>query len=129
MEESSASFSHLAAASKNCARRLLTIGENRLELLAVELQEERERLLLALLLALGVATFALLCGLALTAVFVVWLWPYTHVIPLVTLTVLYGAGAIWLCRRLRLLLRDWESLPATLDQLQKDRASLEKVLA
>ena len=62
MEESTVSFRQLAAASKECARRLLTIGENRLELLTVEVQEERERLLRAFLLALGVAAFGLLAG-------------------------------------------------------------------
>ncbi|MEI9960904.1 MAG: hypothetical protein WDM76_07145 [Limisphaerales bacterium] len=44
MEEATASISQLATTSKHFARRLLTIGENRLELLAVEVQEERERL-------------------------------------------------------------------------------------
>jgi hypothetical protein len=43
MEESTVSFRQLAATSKHFARRLVTIGENRLELLAVEVQEERER--------------------------------------------------------------------------------------
>jgi uncharacterized membrane protein YqjE len=57
MEESTASFQQLAADSKDCARRLLTIGENRLELFTVEVQEEREHLLHAFLLALGVAAF------------------------------------------------------------------------
>ncbi len=60
MEEASVSVSQLAASSKDFARRLLTIGENRLELLTVEVQEGRERLLQAFLLALGVAAFGLL---------------------------------------------------------------------
>jgi uncharacterized membrane protein YqjE len=55
MEESCASLSQLATISKFPARRLLTIGENPLELLRVEVQEESERLLRALLFALGVA--------------------------------------------------------------------------
>jgi len=46
---------HLPGASSRVARRLLVIFENRLELLAMEVQEERERLLHALLLALAVA--------------------------------------------------------------------------
>ena len=127
MEESTASFRQLAAAWKACARRLLTIGENRLELLTVEVQEERERLLHAFLLALGVAAFGLLAGLTLTAAIVVLLWAWP-VAVLLTLAVLYGAAAICLCRRLARLLHDWETLPATLDQLRKDRACLEKIL-
>src|SRR5450756_2455156 len=55
METATVSFKQLATTSKHFARRLLTIGENRLELLMVEVQEERERLLHAILLALGVA--------------------------------------------------------------------------
>jgi hypothetical protein len=34
----------------------------------------------------------------------------------------------WLYRRLTLLLRDWQNLPATFDQLRKDRPCLEQHL-
>jgi uncharacterized membrane protein YqjE len=129
MEESTVSFNQVAASSKDLARRLLTIGENRLELLTVEVQEERERLLHALLLALGVAAFGLLAGMTLTAAIVLLLWTYSHAAVLLALTVLYGAAGVCLCRQLSRLLRDWETLSDTLDQLQKDRACLEKVLA
>ena len=77
MEESTVSLGQLGATSKTFARRLLTIGENRLELLTVEVQEERERLLHALLLALGVAAFGLLAGLTLTAAIAVLLWAWS----------------------------------------------------
>jgi uncharacterized membrane protein YqjE len=127
MEESTVSFKQLAASSKQFARRLLTIGENRLELLTVEVQEERERLLRAFLLALGVAAFGLLAVIALTAAIVVLLWEWP-VAVLLTITGLYAAGAVFLYRRLAILLRDWQTLSATLDQLRKDRACLEKIL-
>ena len=52
----------LEASPKRIAQRLLTIGENRLELFLVEVQEERERLLHAVLLLLGVAVFGFLAG-------------------------------------------------------------------
>jgi uncharacterized membrane protein YqjE len=119
----------LTTTSKHFARRLLTIGENRLELLTVEVQEERERLLHAFLLALGVATFGLLAGFTLTAAIVVWLWTWSPLAVLVMLTVLYAAAGIFLWRRLTGLLRDWQTLSASLDQLRKDRACLEKILA
>jgi uncharacterized membrane protein YqjE len=128
MEESTASLGQLGATSKMFARRLLTIGENRLELLTVEVQEERERLLRAFLLALGVAAFGLLAGLTLTAAIVVWLWVWSPVAVLLILTALYGAAGIFLWRRLTGLLRDWQTLSATLDQLRKDRECLEKFL-
>ena len=129
METATGSFKQLATTSRRFAERLLTIGENRLELLTVEVQEERERLLHAFLLALGVAAFGLLAAIALTAAIAVLLWQYSPVAVLLTLAVLYGAAAICLCRRLARLMRDWETLPATLDQLRKDRACLEKTLA
>jgi uncharacterized membrane protein YqjE len=128
MEPATVSFQQLAATSKRFARRLMTVGENRLELLMVEVQEEREHLLHAILLALGVATFGLLTGIALTGAIVVLLWQYSPVAVLFTVSGLYAAIAVVLYRRLTLLLRDWQTLSATLDQLRKDRECLEKNL-
>ena len=128
METASVSFKELATTSRRFAQRLLTIGENRLELLTVEVQEERERLLHAFLLALGMAVFGLLAGITLTAAIVVWLWAYP-VAVLLTLTGLYGVAAVCLYRRLTGLFREWQTLSATLDQLRKDRACLGKTLA
>ncbi len=129
MEESIVSFSELGTTSKHIAQRLLTIGENRLELLAVEAQEERERLLRAILMALGVGALGLLAGMTLTAAVVVLMWNYSPTGVLLALTGLYGAAAVWLCQRVSDSMRDWQTLSATLDQLRKDRACLEKILA
>jgi len=128
VEESSPAFKQLGTASKRLARRLLTIGENRLELLMVEVQEEGEHLLHAFLLALGVAVFGLLAGMTLTAAIVVLLWAWSPPGVLFILTVLYGAAAFFLYRRLNGLLRDWQTLSASLEQLRKDRVCLEKIL-
>ena len=128
MEPGNSNAGQLVETSKRFARRLLTIGENRFELLMVEVQEERVRLLRAILLALGVAAFGLLAGAALTGAIVVLLWELSRVAALLVLTSLYGATAVFLYQRLTLLLRDWQNLPATLDQLRKDRACLEKRL-
>jgi uncharacterized membrane protein YqjE len=129
MENSTVSFSQLATTSKKFVRRLVTIGENRLELLAVEVQEERERHLRAFLLALGVAAFGLLAGITLTAAIVVLFWAWSPVAVLLILTALYAAAGICLYRQLTGLLRNWQTLSATLDQLRKDRECLEKILA
>ena len=129
MEESTVTLGQLAASSKHFARGLLTIGENRLELLAVEVQEGRERLLHALLLAMGVAAFGLLMGMTLTAAIVVLFWAWSHVAVLLILTALYGAGGVYAWWRLNGLLQTWQTLPASLEQLRKDRECLEKVLA
>ena len=128
MERAQSNAGQFVASSKRFAQHLLTIGENRLQLLMLEVQEERERLLRAVLVALGVAAFGLLAGVALTGAIVVLLWELSRVAALLALTSLYGATAVCLYRRLRLLLRDWQNLPATLDQLRKDRACLENNL-
>jgi uncharacterized membrane protein YqjE len=128
MEPAPTHAGKLVETSKRFARRLLTIGENRFQLLMVEVQEERERFLRAILLALGVAAFGLLAGVALTGAIVVLVWELSRVAALLVLTGLYGATAVWLYRRLSMLLRDWQNLPATFDQLRKDRACLEKNL-
>jgi uncharacterized membrane protein YqjE len=128
MAESMAAFGQLAATSKEVARRMLTIGENRLELLRLEVQEETEHLLRAFLMALGAAVFGLLAGMTLTAAIVVWLWASAPLATLLTLTVLYVAVGTCLWWRLNALLHDWQTLSATLDQLRKDRACLEKIL-
>jgi uncharacterized membrane protein YqjE len=129
MEESTVSFTQLAASAKQFVRRLLTIGENRLELLTVEIQEGREQILCVCLLALGIMTFALLAGLTLTATIVVLLWPWSPVLVLLLLTLLYGAAGFYLYRRLTSLLRTRQTLSATLEQIKKDRECLEKLLA
>lgn len=128
MEPAADNCGSFGASSKLFARRLLTIGENRLELLMLEVQEERERLLRAILLALGVAVFAFLAGVALTVALVVVLWHLSPVAVLLALTSLYTASAICLYLRFTALQRDWKTLPATLDQLRKDRACLERTL-
>jgi uncharacterized membrane protein YqjE len=128
MEESTVSLGQLAATSKTFARRLLTISENRLELLAVEVQEERERILHAFLFALGVAAFGLLAGLTFTAAIAIWLWAWSPVAVLLILTAIYGIGGACLYRRLIGVRHNWQTLAASLDQLRKDRAGLENIL-
>jgi uncharacterized membrane protein YqjE len=113
-------FTQLAAASKRFAQRVLTIGENRIELLVVEVQEERDRLLRAILLALGIAAFGLLAGITLTLGVAVWLWNYSPGLALLILMLIYVAIAVVLYTRLTRLRRNWKLLPATLEQLNED---------
>jgi len=117
------------ASLKHFARQLLVVVENRGELLMVEVQEERERLLRAILLALGVAVFGFLAGAALTVALVVLLWSLSPIAVLLTLTALYSAISVFLYRHFADLQRNWETLPATLDQLRKDRACVENYLS
>ena len=117
------------ASPKHFARQLLVIAENRLELLMVEVQEERERALRAIILALGVAVFGFLAGAALTVALVVMLWSLSPLAVLLTLAALYSAAAVFLYRQFAVLQRNWETLPATLNQLRKDRVCLQNYLA
>jgi uncharacterized membrane protein YqjE len=128
MEQATANLAEISTTSKHVVRRLLTIGENRLELLMVEVQEERERLLHAVLLSLGMAVFAFLTGVALTVALVVLLWKISPVAVLLVLAAVYAVTAACLHQRFIVLQRNWKTLPATLDQLRKDRACLEKSL-
>jgi|SRR5665213_140812 len=128
METLSDTVPHLAGASRRLAQRALVICENRVELLMVEVQEERERFLRAVLLALGAAIFGLLAGVGLTAVIAIAFWQQSPIAALLILTVLYAVGATVLCMRLFRLQRDWQTLPTTVDQLRKDRECLEKNL-
>jgi len=117
----------LATASRRLAQRVVAIGHNRLELLMVELQEERERLLLAILLALGSAAFGLLAGAVLTVTIVLLMWesPFP---ALLVLFAIYALAAALLYLRLDRLQREWRTLSASLDQLQKDRQWLDQNL-
>jgi len=117
-------ISEIVAATKRLAQKALDLGENRLELLMVEVQEARERLLHALLLALGAAVLGLLAGVALTAIVAVAFWESTPLIALGVLMLLYGGGALFFYRRLAELRQDWQTFSATIEQLRKDRACL-----
>ncbi|HEY1717879.1 MAG TPA: phage holin family protein [Verrucomicrobiae bacterium] len=128
METPSDTAPQLADASKRLAQRALVICENRIELLMVEVQEERERILRAIWLALCAAAFGLLAGVALTAVIAVAFWQRSPIAALLALTVLYGIAAVSLYACLSRLQRGWQTLPTTLDQLRKDRECLEKNL-
>ena len=124
----SASLSQLSDSSKRVGSRLLAIAENRLELLTVEVQQERDRLIHALLLALGLATLGLLAGIALSALVVVYFWADSPVLALIVLVALYAGGALALYARLARLRHEWETLPETLGQLRKDRKCVERML-
>lgn len=124
-----AGFAQLAGDARRFARTLLTVGGNRLELLAVDLQEEREHLLRAVLLALGVAACAMLAGTALTAALVVALWALGPVVVLLAVAGLWSLAALLFAWLLGDRLQGWRALSATLDQVRKDRAGLERMLS
>lgn len=108
------------AAAKQIVQRCIVIAENRLQLLVVEAEEERARILQALWLALGTAVFGLLAGLVLTGAIVLALWEHSPLLTLLVLTAVYAGAAIVCFWRVERLQRNWHTLPETLDQLRKD---------
>ena len=103
----------------------MVIGEDRLELFLLELAEEREHFIRSLVIALGIFAFGLLAMMALTAAVVIGFRDYSPVVILSAITVLYGTIACALSVLLRRLMGQAEPFSATLDQLRKDRDSLE----
>ena len=121
--------SKLVALSRRIAQRLLHVGENRLELLVVEFQQERERCVEAILLALAVAAAGLLAIAALTGAIVILTWNHSPAVTLLLLAGLYGIAAAMFFFRLRRLTSRWESFPSTLEELRKDRESMVRTLS
>jgi len=114
----------LAEASKRLLRRLLTIGENRVRLLLLEAQEERDRMLRALGLVMMATVFGLLTGMAVTLVVAAAFWNHHPVIALAIVAAVYLAIAVLSYAGFVRLIRNWRILSATIDQLKKDSECL-----
>ena len=126
-EQPEASLGDLLGASRRVAQRTLDIGANRVELLMVEVQEERERLLRSLHLALAAAAFGVLAGFALTFALAVLLWDHGAVTALFAMAAICTGVALYL-RFLGLgLQREHPMFGATLEQLRKDRECLSEL--
>ena len=113
---------------KRFSRRLLALGENRLELLTVEVQEGRDRLIQDFLLALAVAGFGMIAVLAGSAALLVLFWTSYALAVLLGLMTVYGAVGVGLFLHLNRRLRAWQALSASLDQLRKDRQCLDQLI-
>jgi uncharacterized membrane protein YqjE len=94
----------------------------------LELEEERARLLQALLFALGLAAFGLLAGVALTIVVLLVFWESHPLLAMSLLTAVYAGAALFFGLRLVRLQKSWEAFSGTLSQLQKDIACLAEIL-
>lgn len=116
----------LLATGKQILRSLQSLAQTRLEMFLVELQEERLGLFGALLMMGAFLICAFMALALLTLTVVVIFWEQHRLLVLVSLTLVYAAGAAWLYWKLRRRLLEWQSFPATLDQFKKDQACLEK---
>jgi len=128
MNEAAKPLGDIKTISRRMAKRALDMGENRLQLLLLEVEEERERLLQALLLALGVATFGLLAGVAFTITVLLLCWSWSPLLAVSVLTLFYGAMALFFKVRLSRLRRDWAAFSGSLSQLRKDCSCLAEML-
>ena len=112
------------------AQRLLNTAlagvENRIELFLVELREERFRVFEVLLLGCAAALLGFMALLTVTVTLVVIFWDSARVQVLVVLSAFYSLASIGVLWRLKVLLRNWSSFSATLDELKKDRACFEE---
>jgi uncharacterized membrane protein YqjE len=128
METPSNHNSGLIDASKRVTWRLLSMFHNRVELLMVEIQEERQRALRAVLMAIAAVFLSLLAGMTVTAV--IACAAGTHLLTaLIIMAIVYIAGAIFFLLKLARMQRNWDALSDTRDQLQKDRECLKEHLA
>lgn len=103
---------------------LLATAQNRIELLAVELQEEKCRLMEALLLAVALAVCGIMALTLLTFLLVVVFWENGRLIALGGLGALYLAGAAVAWRALQSRLKSRSAFAGTIDELKKDRECL-----
>lgn len=112
-------------------RRLLgsafAMLHTRLELIGIELAEEKERLLGVLFLGLAAMLFAAMALIALTALIAIAFWDTWRLQALAGITVVYLIGAIICALKARQGLRDAPLVfEATLEEFEKDREALRK---
>lgn len=106
-------------------RATAAIAQNRLELLLVEVQEERTRLFDMLMLAAVAVACGLLALITISFTLVVVFWDNYRIAVLVGLSLIYilaAAAGFW---QLNARLKRWQAFSATLAELRKDCAWLD----
>lgn len=106
--------------------RVLAILQNRLELLVVELEEERIRLFDALLLAAVVVVLGYFTLTTAAVAVLMVVWNKYGVNGLLAASGLGFIATIFAYWRLRVRLKNWQLLSSTLAELKKDRECLER---
>ena len=129
MESFTDEAARLGGSTGRISRSLMALGENRRKLLILEFEEERILFVRSLVLSLGVFAFGLLGMGALTAAVVIGPWTQSPGLTLGVFGGLYGLLAIAIALIVRRMMRRAEPFSATLDQLRKDRSSVEKLFS
>ena len=114
------------ASLKRILDTLLATAQNRLELFVVELQEEKCRLIEALLCAVAAVAFGLMTLTLATITIILFFWENGRLLALASLSVLYLVGTLVAWRGLRARLKSRSAFSATLAEIRKDRACLEE---
>jgi uncharacterized membrane protein YqjE len=107
-------------------KTVIVIAHNRLELLLVEVQEERWHFFNVLLLAGVVLILALMTLMAATITIVVVCVKADRLDLVVALVLVYLAATIFSLWRLHTRLKNWVPFSATLAEIKKDKACLDE---
>ncbi len=126
MEPSTGDAPSLLRSLKRLGRTALGIAENRLELLLVELEEERWRVVDALFLVASVTVLALMTLIAGTLAMVMSFPPEQRAVALAAASGVYLLATLAVLLKLRTRLKRWRSFSASLAELKKDRACLDE---
>jgi uncharacterized membrane protein YqjE len=126
VDEAGQSGQGIFASLRRLLKTILAIAQNRLELLLVELQEERWRFFDALLLAGVVLIMAMMTLMVATVAIVVVCMKANRLDLMIALMLLYLVATIVGYWRLRTRLKNWEPFSSTLAELKKDKACLDE---
>jgi uncharacterized membrane protein YqjE len=116
--------SGLVASLRQLLHSALALAFTRVELLAVEWEEERRRLTSALVLVLMAVTLASMALVMLSLAIVLACPEAQRGWAALGLALLYAAGTLGLLWRLRRWLRAWQPFAGTLGELRKDAVAL-----
>src|SRR5882672_11211376 len=121
MAENNSDGPKLGTLARRVGRTFLGALENRGELLAVEWQQEKERLLQLIVCAAGLIFFGIMGMMLLTATIIFWFHEEYRLFVAGGFTLLYLGGAVFLFFTLKSMLKR-EPFEETLTQFKKDRA-------
>jgi uncharacterized membrane protein YqjE len=126
MDEGTESPNGLLASLRRLLDMGLDLAQNRLELLSVELQEEKHRLIEVLVLTFTTVALGLMALIVISFTIVVLFWENGRLPVLIILSVSYIAATVWASFRLRALVRNGPPpLRDSLEELTKDRECLQ----
>jgi uncharacterized membrane protein YqjE len=125
MDENENAPAGLFETPRRLGATFLTILHNRLELLVVELQQERIRILEAVLFVAVIAGLGFLTVAAVATAVLILTWSKFGVDGLFVVGGLGLIGTLLVCWRLWVRLKSWAFLPGTLNELKKDLECLD----